>query len=193
MKLAVVVTGRDNVQGSVKGNRAFLHSNEQTLFPLLEQTQDTGHISRRQAGLGADFGWAIALVEQLPNAGENFQRAILATSDVFYEAHDERFLITHLDHQGRDVFLAQGAQGIQAAFAAYQEIVFLAICLARRDDNWLLEPNGFDVLDDAVIDSLIALPRVEHPDVGDGQNFERAVAMCRLHAARLMRKRSAIP
>jgi hypothetical protein len=66
-----------------------LDGNQQSLLALLQQCQDALHVLEGQAGLRGDLLCGVALIPQLLDAGQQFQRPPLAPRDVLGQAHDE--------------------------------------------------------------------------------------------------------
>lgn len=76
--------------------------------------------------------------------------------------HDEGFLVADIKHQGGNGDFAEHPESLEPAFAANQQIAYLAVrAWTRRDGDGLLEADGLDVADYLVEDAMIPLARIE--------------------------------
>jgi hypothetical protein len=126
----VIGASARNGDRRVEWDASAADGHQEPFLPVLEQIQDALDILRAQAGLLRDGFLVVALIPQLLDAGQQFQGAEFAPGDVLREAHDEGRFVVDVHHHRRNFLLAERLEGLEASFAADEQVV-LAIAAGR--------------------------------------------------------------
>ena len=148
-----------------------------------------------QPGLfGNDF-LVVALIAQLLDARQEFQRAEFAPCDVLRQAHDEGRFVVYLGDHRRDFSLADSLEGLEASFATDQQIALAITPRPWCHDDRLFQPDALNIADNLLEDATVALTRIEYVNAleRDHPQFQGAMLGVVDHAALRMRIRRAIP
>ena len=191
----LVIARAGNGHGRVERNSPAAYGDKKPLFAMLEQIKDGLDVFGAQAGFLGDGLLVVALLLQLLNTGEQLQRAEFAASNVFRQAHDEgRFIIDLHDHGG-DFLLAQGLEGLEASFAANEQVVLAFATGTGRYDDGFLQTDALYVADDLIEHTPVAFAGIKHfdPIQRNHPKFCLAVIFALVHATLLIRMCRAIP
>ena len=85
----VIGTSARNGDRRVEWDASAADGHQEPFLPVLQQVQNALDILGAQAGLLRDGLLVVALIPQLLDPGQQFQRAELAPCDVLRQAHDE--------------------------------------------------------------------------------------------------------
>jgi hypothetical protein len=87
--------------------------------------------------------------------------------DVFDEASQKTLRLRGVDHHGRDLRLAEHAEGFKPTFAANEIVLKFTHFLPAPYRDWALEPDRLNIVNDLLMLPSIASTRAQDVDLGD--------------------------
>src|SRR6202040_1369834 len=119
--------------------------------------------------------------------------AMLTTSEVFHQAHDQAILDVGIDDESRNFVLAQRLVGFEPSLTAHEVVAWTVRVGPAGDSYRLLQPKFAHVRNDFLEDFLVADSRIDHGDAINGNHFNGLGFLGSLHATSIISARAVKP
>jgi hypothetical protein len=133
--LGPLIVGAGDLRRDRDRDPTVLHSVDQALLAVIEQAQEAADVFRIEIGLARDLGLIVAALAEVADLLNQLDLAVLAPGNVLDQAHDHAVLFAGLDHERRDLALAQRLVSFEATLTADQIVMLLAIVPAATGDR----------------------------------------------------------
>ena len=114
--------------------------------------------------LPGDISLAVAPFPEFADFLHHIDRALNPARDILDQAHDEAFILSRLDHDGRDFLLSQHLKRLKAPLPADQVISWPTRPLPQADCDRPFQADCLDIVHDLTVLPLVAGTGVEHVD-----------------------------
>lgn len=169
--LNVLIARFCNLDSHVERKNTRFNCRNEPFLPLFQKGANHVNVFDANPNLWGNFAVSVAATAQGADVLQKVDCAMLPSSTVFNEAHDEAITFLRLNDNGWNFGLTKLGKCFNSALAANEIIACrIRVALSRANRDWTLEPDIGNALHDLLKISPVADPRVQKADLVNGNS-----------------------